>query len=65
MRTAELGLLATKKLTVPNPVPEFPEVTSIQLTLLVAIHEQAPEVETLAVPLKPPEVDIVFPSVTP
>ena len=37
-RAEEFGLLATKKFTVPEPVPGLPEVTSIQVTLLVADH---------------------------
>lgn len=65
-REAEFGLLATKKCIVPGPVPGLPEVTSIQVTLLVADHGQdGAEVETLADPLKPPGAAVMLPRLTP
>jgi len=65
MRTVEFGLLATKKFSVPGPVPGLPEVTLIQVTLVVADHGQAAAVEILALPLNPPVVAVILPRVTP
>ncbi len=44
-------LALTEKLTVPLPVPLAPEVIVIQLSLLLAVHEQLLAVVTVTVPL--------------
>jgi len=64
VRTEDFGLLATKKVAVPGPVTELPEVTLIQETLLTAVQEQAGLVETRADPSDPPEAANMFPRVT-
>ena len=38
------------------PLPLLPEVTVIQLALLVAVQEQPPAVVTLTVPVPAPEL---------
>ena len=64
-RGDEFGLLAMKNPTVPGPVPWLPEVTVIQLTLLVADHPHPASVETMAVPLTPPCAAVIAPRETP
>jgi hypothetical protein len=49
------GLLATENLTVPFPVPLWPDVMVTQPTLLVAVHAQPVWVVTLALPVPPPD----------
>ena len=46
-------LAATEYVTVPLPAPLAPPVTVIQLALLAAVHVQALDVVTVALPLPP------------
>ena len=50
LRDDPFGLAVNEKLTVPLPEPEAPPVTTIQLALLVAVHEQPVGVVTPALP---------------
>ena len=58
-------MVATKKPTVAGPLPELPDVTVIQLTLLAADQGQAAGADIATVPLNPPEAGAMFPRPTP
>lgn len=58
MREGVKGLLATLKLTVPEPVPLEPDVILIQDALLTAVQEQMGVVTTLALNDPPAELTV-------
>ncbi len=60
-REEVLVFAAAKKLTVPGPLPEAPEIIGSQLALLDAVHGQPAPVDTAIVPLTPPVVGVRAP----